>query len=159
VHRDGPEHRLVARGRLTAAGGELLCNAITTTGQRNRVLVADLSAVTQVELAGWGWLLPAMRHCQFEACRLTIVPPAECEIEPDAGRAAALEPPAAPPEPAQLRCYPDGPVIVRGDVELLGRDGAQLPRTRSVMALCRCGASAIKPFCDGSHKVVGFTDG
>ncbi|MEE6273168.1 CDGSH iron-sulfur domain-containing protein [Georgenia wangjunii] len=51
---------------------------------------------------------------------------------------------------------PDGPLLVRGDFEILSPDGAPLPRTRRTVALCRCGASALKPFCDGSHKVIGF---
>ena len=52
---------------------------------------------------------------------------------------------------------PDGPLLVRGDVTLLDSAGQPLPRTRNVVALCRCGGSAIKPFCDGTHKVNGFT--
>jgi CDGSH-type Zn-finger protein len=52
--------------------------------------------------------------------------------------------------------YPDGPLLVRGDVDILGPDGAPLPRRRRTVALCRCGLSALKPFCDGSHKAAGF---
>ena len=52
--------------------------------------------------------------------------------------------------------YPDGPLIVRGDVEITGPDGEVLPRRRRTVALCRCGLSALKPFCDGSHKAAGF---
>ena len=55
-----------------------------------------------------------------------------------------------------VRAYPDGPLIVRGDVTILGPDGAPVPRRRATVALCRCGASTIKPFCDGSHKAIGF---
>ncbi len=46
-------------------------------------------------------------------------------------------------------------MLVRGDVELLGPDGAPLPRRRKTVALCRCGSSALMPICDGTHKVVG----
>ncbi len=52
--------------------------------------------------------------------------------------------------------YPDGPLLVRGDVDILGPDGTPLPRRRRTIALCRCGLSALKPFCDGSHKAAGF---
>jgi CDGSH-type Zn-finger protein len=48
--------------------------------------------------------------------------------------------------------YPDGPLIVRGDFELREVDGAMLAGGRTI-ALCRCGRSALKPFCDGSHKI------
>lgn len=50
----------------------------------------------------------------------------------------------------------DGPLLVRGDAELRWPNGELVPRRRRTVALCRCGASGIKPFCDGSHKVIGF---
>jgi CDGSH-type Zn-finger protein len=50
----------------------------------------------------------------------------------------------------------DGPLLVRGEVDLVSASGEPIPRTRRTVALCRCGASMIKPFCDGSHKLVGF---
>nr|WP_286303032.1 CDGSH iron-sulfur domain-containing protein [Microbacterium suwonense] len=52
--------------------------------------------------------------------------------------------------------YPDGPLIVRGDMQLLTSDGEPIPRHRRTVALCRCGLSAIKPFCDSTHKAAGF---
>lgn len=55
-----------------------------------------------------------------------------------------------------ITAYPDGPLLVRGDVELQDADGAPLPRTRRTVALCRCGLSSIKPYCDGTHKPAGF---
>jgi len=55
-----------------------------------------------------------------------------------------------------ITAYPNGPLLVRGDVTILSPDGRPLPRTRGTVALCRCGVSMIKPFCDGSHKVIGF---
>lgn len=51
---------------------------------------------------------------------------------------------------------PNGPLLVRGDMTLVDDDGTPLERTRRTVALCRCGVSSIKPFCDGSHKAVGF---
>ena len=55
-----------------------------------------------------------------------------------------------------ITAYPNGPLIVRGDVTLLDVDRTPIPRHRRTVALCRCGASTIKPLCDGSHKLVGF---
>ena len=49
---------------------------------------------------------------------------------------------------------PGGPLLVRGDVQIINPDGSQVPRTRPVMALCRCGKSGLAPLCDGSHKVI-----
>lgn len=51
---------------------------------------------------------------------------------------------------------PDGPFLVRGHVDLVTPDGRRIPQQRRTVALCRCGRSGIKPFCDGTHKAIGF---
>ena len=51
----------------------------------------------------------------------------------------------------------DGPLYVRGDVEIKEHDGTTLLQDTRV-ALCRCGESRNKPFCDNSHKNSGFRD-
>lgn len=56
-----------------------------------------------------------------------------------------------------VTAYPDGPLIVRGDVDLVDEDGRSITRSRHTVALCRCGASALKPWCDGTHKITGFS--
>ena len=55
-----------------------------------------------------------------------------------------------------ITAYRDGPLIVRGDVELRSPDGEVIKKNRRTVALCRCGLSSIKPFCDGTHKASGF---
>ena len=55
--------------------------------------------------------------------------------------------------------YEDGPLIVRGDFELVTPDGKVIDPGRGTVALCRCGKSAIKPFCDGTHKAARFRAG
>ncbi|GAA4263825.1 hypothetical protein GCM10022255_111880 [Dactylosporangium darangshiense] len=50
----------------------------------------------------------------------------------------------------------DGPLLLRGSFQLLTQDGQVIDPGRRTVALCRCGWSAIKPFCDGTHKSVGF---
>jgi CDGSH-type Zn-finger protein len=52
--------------------------------------------------------------------------------------------------------YVDGPLIVRGQFVITAMDGQPIPAGRETVALCRCGRSAIKPFCDGSHARTGF---
>lgn len=47
---------------------------------------------------------------------------------------------------------PDGPLLVRGEIELLGTDGGPLDIQRNVVALCRCGGTKRPPFCDSTHK-------
>ena len=49
----------------------------------------------------------------------------------------------------------NGPYIVKGEVELIDVDGNKFPVEKR-MALCRCGASTEKPFCDGTHSKIGF---
>ena len=53
--------------------------------------------------------------------------------------------------------YRDGPLLVRGPVRLEDMHGQQIEVERSTIALCRCGKSRSRPFCDGSHKLVRFT--
>jgi CDGSH-type Zn-finger protein len=50
-----------------------------------------------------------------------------------------------------------GPLWVRGGIEVLSADGS-VYESRNRVALCRCGASGNKPFCDGSHVSTGFKD-
>jgi CDGSH-type Zn-finger protein len=52
--------------------------------------------------------------------------------------------------------YRDGPLLIRGPFELLDNKGAPLDTQRDPVALCRCGKSRIRPFCDGTHKLIGF---
>ncbi|MBG6189967.1 CDGSH-type Zn-finger protein [Arthrobacter sp. CAN_A212] len=52
--------------------------------------------------------------------------------------------------------FPNGPLLVRGDFDIVDPDGNQLRRSRKTVALCRCGASMLKPYCDGSHKMINF---
>jgi CDGSH-type Zn-finger protein len=58
---------------------------------------------------------------------------------------------------ATITPYRDGPLIVRGDFRLLDQDGVEIDPGRNTIALCRCGKSGIKPFCDGTHKRSGFS--
>ena len=57
----------------------------------------------------------------------------------------------------QVRIKARGPIVVEGDIEVLGPDGQPLDRAGlSRLLLCRCGASKVKPRCDGSHHRVRF---
>jgi uncharacterized Fe-S cluster protein YjdI len=67
--------------------------------------------------------------------------------------------PAVPDETyteVEVRLVPNGPLALRGPMRLTAPDGTDLgERARAV--LCRCGGSADKPFCDGTHRTNGFT--
>ena len=58
---------------------------------------------------------------------------------------------------ATITPYRNGPYLLRGDFALLDPDGNEIERTRKTVALCRCGRSQMRPFCDGTHKTIGFT--
>jgi CDGSH-type Zn-finger protein len=57
---------------------------------------------------------------------------------------------------ATITPYPDGPYIVRGNFRISDQDGNEIEPGRQTIALCRCGKSRIRPFCDGTHKLIGF---
>ena len=57
---------------------------------------------------------------------------------------------------ATITPYRDGPLLVRGPFRMLDQDGHEIEVDRDTVALCRCGKSRLRPFCDGSHKVVRF---
>lgn len=53
---------------------------------------------------------------------------------------------------------PDGPLLLRGPAQLRTVDGRTVDHDRTVVALCRCGRSRLKPLCDGSHRLSKFRD-
>lgn len=55
-----------------------------------------------------------------------------------------------------IEVRPNGPYLVKGPVTLVDSTGARVECTKDVIALCRCGGSTSKPFCDGTHSRIGF---
>jgi CDGSH-type Zn-finger protein len=58
---------------------------------------------------------------------------------------------------AIVRVVQDGPLIVRGRIQLVDEAGAAIAIRRRVNALCRCGRSTMQPFCDSTHRIVPFS--
>ena len=57
----------------------------------------------------------------------------------------------------QIKPMNNGPYLVTGPVTLVDADGNEYDVSdRKTIALCRCGGSTTKPFCDGTHSKVGF---
>ena len=52
--------------------------------------------------------------------------------------------------------YRDGPLLVRGPFRMADQDGKEIVVDRGVVALCRCGKSRLRPFCDGTHQLISF---
>jgi CDGSH-type Zn-finger protein len=61
-----------------------------------------------------------------------------------------------PARPVVITPYRDGPLLVRGPVRMTDQDGNEIVVDRETVALCRCGKSRLRPFCDGTHKLVRF---
>ncbi len=61
-------------------------------------------------------------------------------------------------EPVEITVRLNGPYRIKGPIKLVDVDGNEfpLPTEKEFVALCRCGGSANKPFCDGTHKTIGF---
>ena len=53
-----------------------------------------------------------------------------------------------------IKIRDNGPYVVEGDFELVDASGNPVPVLKK--ALCRCGGSSTKPFCDGTHSKIGF---
>jgi CDGSH-type Zn-finger protein len=57
---------------------------------------------------------------------------------------------------ATITAYRDGPLLVRGPVQIRDMHGNPIDAGRETVALCRCGKSRIRPLCDGTHKLIRF---
>ena len=57
-----------------------------------------------------------------------------------------------------IRCREDGPLVLPADIKVVDHLGNEfaIPPGKDNVALCRCGHSRSKPFCDGSHRASGF---
>lgn len=64
-------------------------------------------------------------------------------------------PPAA--ENTRIEVTKNGPLLVHGDIILKDKHGNETVKQKTT-ALCRCGQSGNKPFCDGTHRICGFKD-
>ena len=126
----------MATTRNTTAGPR----AIAGTGansRRSRMPPTSESTAVKAQLAGM------VSNCPSGALTFRL-----------AGATGDLEPDLAP----GVKVVDDGPLWVTGGVPVVRADGEPC-ETRNRVALCRCGASANKPLCDGSHAKVEFRDG
>lgn len=64
-------------------------------------------------------------------------------------------------DPLVIRCRENGPYLIQGAIQVVDHLGNvfAIPPGKDTIALCRCGHSKNKPFCDGSHKTCGFQAG
>jgi len=57
-----------------------------------------------------------------------------------------------------IRCRENGPYLLQGPIKIVDHQGNEftIPLGKDNIALCRCGKSARKPFCDGNHRTTSF---
>jgi hypothetical protein len=71
-----------------------------------------------------------------------------------APRLSVPRPVVVPSNEVAVTPCPDGPLLVRGADRVVGEDGRSHEVTRPVVAVCVCGKSQRRPWCDGTHKVI-----
>ena len=98
------------------------------------------------------WIVPAAASADEIARVITKCPSGALHFKRRDGG-----PPEIPSEPITIVPTPGGPLYVSGFVQLRSADGQSVVEDVR-MALCRCGQSHNKPFCDNSHIDAGFDD-
>ena len=104
-----------------------------------QVFNARLRPWVSVNAASAGEIAAVVAHCPTSALRFERL---------DGG------PQEQPDDLTLIAAQPDGPLYVRGRIEIVDQDGSRRVVTRA--ALCRCGLSKNKPFCDNTHIESGF---
>lgn len=61
------------------------------------------------------------------------------------------------PKSVKVNVMKNGPIVVEGDFKVIGADGNTL-KTMLMTSFCRCGSSKSMPYCDGTHRKIGFID-
>jgi CDGSH-type Zn-finger protein/uncharacterized Fe-S cluster protein YjdI len=97
------------------------------------------------------WIEPDGASPQQVAAVVRACPTGALKVEPAAGGQTE-----AVADKNTVTVVADGPLYLRGDLVFTGADGEELREARA--ALCRCGASSNKPWCDNSHQEAGFAD-
>jgi uncharacterized Fe-S cluster protein YjdI len=76
------------------------------------------------------------------------------DLEKEAGQ-EIKDAPIMEEKPVIIQIMKDGPIVVTGKIQLKDSDGKDY-KTYSITSFCRCGASNNMPFCDGTHRKIGF---
>jgi CDGSH-type Zn-finger protein len=128
-------------GELTMRDDRTLCTRAGYCGDRFRNVWAMIADAADPEIA------ERIRHMSV------LCPSGRLVTQPD----GAEERDELPYEQV-VGVIKDGPIWVRGGVQVVAADGTEY-EMRNRQTLCRCGHSKNKPFCDGSHEDAGFREG
>jgi len=93
-------------------------------------------------------IIRVVKLCPTEALSVSYNKAMEADM--DADRSSE-----SPESIAEARVMEDGPLVIRGNFILYDTDGKEL-RHLKMSSLCRCGASNDLPYCDGTHRKIGY---
>ena len=99
------------------------------------------------------WIMPEAAGTEAIKAQINKCPSGALSYTENAVTEAA--PAAAPSAMQTIECMPNGPLLVKGDIIVKKSDGTEEIKT-GMVALCRCGHSGNKPYCDGGHRNAGF---
>jgi uncharacterized Fe-S cluster protein YjdI len=97
------------------------------------------------------WVRPSAADAESVASVIRTCPTGALRYEPGAVESEQAD------EPTTVDVRPNGPLYLRGRLRLRAVGGRTIVETPRA-ALCRCGASGNKPFCDNSHRRIGFRE-
>ncbi|MEP6747226.1 MAG: (4Fe-4S)-binding protein [Bacteroidota bacterium] len=106
------------------------------------------------------WILPEAAETEKIIAQINKCPSGALSYIRNEAIAENLPPanePAAITAAVNIECLLNGPLVVTGEIVVKKSDGTEEIKTGPI-ALCRCGASKNKPYCDGGHKTVGFIE-
>jgi uncharacterized Fe-S cluster protein YjdI len=98
--------------------------------------------------ASTGEIIRVVKLCPTQA--LSFRYNKDIEAEKQAENAAEVQ-----ETPAEVRVMEDGPLVLKGSFVILDTEGKELSHLK-MSSLCRCGASYNLPYCDGTHRKIGF---
>jgi len=130
----------------------MLVSGLSLYRLTNKVLGADITPGDRYALCRCG-ASTSMPFCDRAA-------PFGCFDEESPSRGLEKLPGWDVPDPARpcLALKASGPARLAGDVDVVGPGGEPVPTYGGRRSLCRCGASACQPLCDGTHTVEPFAD-
>jgi CDGSH-type Zn-finger protein/uncharacterized Fe-S cluster protein YjdI len=169
IHPDATSPETVAMLALTCPSGAIAYERLDGGEQESPPLVNVVRVRENGPLAVHAQLTIDGKPVGFRAtlcrCGASKNKPYCDSSHVEAGFAATGEPGTQASEPLAVRngelavtLRQDGPLALSGSVEIVSGTGRTLNRMTAA-ALCRCGQSSNKPFCDGTHKKIGFKSG
>jgi len=113
-----------------------------------------------MEGAPTGKIIEIVKKCPTQALTYDWNDPSKKSDKPGSGASLVYDEKDKSPHdnlPAEIRMMKDGPYVVGGDFRMYDSDGNELKKM-AITSFCRCGQSYSMPFCDGTHRKIGFSD-